>query len=497
MEILLTFTGFHDPYSAGLIGEDELPGPILSLIRQLQFDRVILFSTPNTQTHTEATKEALVSFRPNMTVEVLSLPLGDPTDYSQILRELRRSVSIVRDKWPEASYSISVSSGTPQMHACWVLLSASGEIPARILQVRPPRFVTQERPVFSELDLTSSEFPVVKPNFLGQTRTRTRANLLDQIFQEVGLVVDHPSMKKAVETAAVLAPAGIPMLILGETGTGKELVATLIHRLSGRSRGPFIPVNCAAIPGNLAESILFGHMKGSFSGAIADQTGKFDQAHKGTLFLDELAELSPDVQSKLLRVLQDGMVEPLGSRTSRKVDVRIVGATNHNLAEAVRAGRFREDLYYRLAVGEILLPPLRDRRGDITKIALAVLDKVNASLRTPKRLSVNALKRLETYQWPGNARELGNVIERSVRLSGKEILDADDILIPGPSVPSGSKTSAPELKVGFSLERYMAETRTGLIKKALELADGNQSEAGRLLGISPQAVHKFRKRKDS
>lgn len=242
------------------------------------------------------------------------------------------------------------------------------------------------------------------------------------------MVADHPKMVSALEQAAALAQSNAPVLIFGATGTGKELMARFVHLLSGRPKDNFIALNCASIPKDLAESLLFGHKKGSFTGALADQAGKFEQADGGTLFLDELGELPLAAQAKLLRVLQDGLVEPIGGKKPRKVDVRIVAATNQNLGKAIRHNEFREDLYYRLNVGEIRLPPLRERRSDIPKIALQVLEQVNKTLRRPKRLSQAALGRLQGHNWPGNVRDLHNVIERSARLTAKEIIDSDDLL---------------------------------------------------------------------
>jgi DNA-binding NtrC family response regulator len=492
MKILFTFTGFHDPYTIGLVGEEELSGPILSLVNEVVFDRVILFSTPRTDKHTRLTKDALRSLHPALTVETLEMPLDDPTDYPLILRGLRDHFRQVSHTFPDGDFYISVASGTPQMHACWLLLVASGEMPAHILHIRPPRFVTGERPLISEIDLTSPDFPVVKPNIFSDIVTDIIHPDLDTAVKEIGIVGDHLSMKKAIEIAATLAPTDVPMLILGETGTGKELFAKLIHRLSNRQGYPFIPINCAAIPKELVESILFGHKKGAFTGATSDQAGKFDAVHKGTLFLDELAELPVSTQSKLLRVLQDGMVEPLGSAKPHKVDVRVIAATNQDIKEAIKTGKFRQDLYYRLNVGEIRLPPLRERKSDIPKIALYALERINHSLKNKKRLSIDALSKLQDYPWHGNARELENAIERSVRLSKKDVLDAGDILID--DVPDCRLPAAmPEPQAGFSIEEYLSTSRKALINKAMELAGGNRSKAARLLGISPQAVHKFLK----
>ena len=266
---------------------------------------------------------------------------------------------------------------------------------------------------------------------------------------------------------------------------GKELFAKFVHRLSGLPSDKFIAVNCAAIPEDLVESTLFGHQKGAFTGAIKDQTGRFLQADGGTLFLDELGELPPAAQAKLLRVLQDGLVEPLGSTRAKQVNVRIIAATNRNLGSLIKKGRFREDLYYRVAVGVIHLTPLRERRGDIPKLSLHILDRLNLTLRRPKKITQVALVRLQGHAWPGNVRDLENVLERSARLCPKDVLDADDLLISEPVTYADPYDSLPEPHEGFSLEDFLKGTRKQLILRALEAAGGNQSEAARRLGITP------------
>lgn len=495
MNVLFTFTGFHDPFFQGLIDGEEQPGPILSLLHAHPCERVYLIATPNTREITARTQEAIQSLYPEKHVHSLALDLDDPTDYREILLGLRNAIRPIVDDLSDARLFIAVASGTPQMHACWLLLAASGEIPARILHVRPPRFVTKERPLVAEIDITFEEFPTIRfPNGLLPDHTPTVPELQEAAIQ-LGIVGDHASMRQSLETVSMLAPADSPILILGETGTGKELFAKLVHRLSTRAQGPFVPVNCAAIPEDLVESLLFGHKKGAFTGATADQTGKFDAANNGTLFLDELGELPVAAQAKLLRVLQDGVLEPIGARSPHKVDVRVVAATNQDLRKLIRKGQFREDLYYRLNVGEVHLPPLRERRSDIPKLALAVLDHLNASLRRPKRLTPNALARLQAHNWPGNVRDLENVIERSARLCRTDALDADDLLITEPITYADPLDALPEPVEGFSLDSFLGSARKQLILKALEISHGNQSQAARLLGMTPQAVHNFLKQK--
>ena len=491
MDVLLTFTGFHDPYTLGLIDQEEQPGPILSLVGEKSFDRIILFSTPNTEKNTLGTKYALHDLYPDIGIEIKDFPLDDPTNYISILKGLRDHVCDILENIPESNYFVSVASGTPQMHACWLLLVAGGEMPAKILHVRPYQFVRKDRPLVSEVDMTDPELPIIRSNICRLEVPETPTPDLDTVVNNLGIIGDHPVMKKVLEIGATLAPSDIPILILGETGTGKELFARFVHCLSGRPVDRFIPINCAAIPKELVESILFGHKKGAFTGAVTDQIGKFDAANGGTLFLDELGDLPTAMQAKLLRVLQDGIIEPIGSEKPHKVNVRIIAATNQKLSKAIQNGKFREDLYYRLNVGEVKLPSLRNRKSDIPKIALHVLDQINKGIKRPKRLTTGALSRLQRHSWPGNVRDLENVIERSVRLARKDVLDVDDLLISEPITHFDPLAALPDPTEGFSLEEYLKGARKQLIFKALESAKGNQSDAAKLLGISPQAVNKF------
>lgn len=492
--MLLTFTGFHDPYSTGLVGDEQQPGPILSLAAARPFDEIVLISTPNTEQHTKATAEALATIALASAVRTVHLFLQDPTDYRAILAALRREVIPIAQVRDDADVSVAVASGTPQMHACWLLLVASGELPARILHVRPPKFVSKDRPLVAEVDLSRPEFPEVRYSLQAPKDKPTQVPELETAVAILGLVGDHPRFRQALEAAAAIAPANAPVLLQGETGTGKELFARLIHMLSGRPADRFEPINCSAIPTELVESTLFGHKKGAFTTAIKDQPGKFELADGGTLFLDEIGELSAHVQAKLLRVLQDGEVEPLGAGKRRKVNVRVIAATHRNLRRMVQQGSFREDLYYRLNVAEIKITPLRERRSDIPKIALAVLDRINGSLRHPKRLSAEALMRLQQHRWPGNVRDLQNTLERSVWLCPKSVLGPEDLLITEPDAEGDLLSQLPEPGEGFSLEELLSTIRHQMILRALDAAGGNQSKAARMLGISPQAVHKFLKK---
>ncbi len=492
MNVLLTFTGFQDPYSKSLQSENDQTGPILSLLAVREFDRVVLFSTPNTIERSNQTMAAIHERHPSVVVELGHVELTDPTDYLEILRGLRRVIGAL-DLGAGSDVYVSVASGTPQMHAVWILLVTSGEVPARILHVRPLRFVSKDRPVVSEVDLGGTEFPDVQLRIVSQSEVPEYQTAVDtaEVTREIGIVGDHSALLKAVDAVVALAGSDAPVLILGETGTGKELFAKMVHRLSGRAADRFIALNCAALPKDLAESILFGHKRGAFSGAVNDQLGKFELADGGTLFLDELGELPLESQAKLLRVIEDGIVEPIGVKKGRRVNVRIVAATNVDLRKAVKQKKFRDDLYFRLNVGQVILPPLRARVSDIPKLALSILGRLNETIRQPKRLSIGALKALERHPWPGNVRELGNVIERAILLTKRETIEAEDLDFAREGDDTSGEYPIPDIADGFSMESYLAGTRKQLVARALELSDGNKSQAARLLGVTPQAIHKF------
>jgi len=314
---------------------------------------------------------------------------------------------------------------------------------------------------------------------------------LDEALRELGIHVGSAVLRYEAERAGVAAGSPLPVLILGETGVGKERFAHLVHRLSPRSSRDMVAINCAAIPKELAESHLFGHIKGGFSGAIADKKGIFEVADRSSLFLDEVAELPLEIQAKLLRVIQDGSFQRVGSTKPLHVDVRIIAATNRDLEREVAAGRFREDLYFRLEVLQIKLPALRERRNEIPELALAVLSQINQRRLRPKQLCKDALLRLESHDWPGNVRELCNVLERSVLYVPKDQISAEDLQIKNSGSLVTNPPDFPEPLAGFSLEEYLSRARKHLIHRALEKSGGNQAEAAKLLGISRQAVNKF------
>ena len=300
------------------------------------------------------------------------------------------------------------------------------------------------------------------------------------------LIGNSPAMSQVLETICTVAASDATVLIRGESGTGKELVARAIHRLSPRAGRPLVKVNCAAIPEALLEDELFGHERGAFTGAHAQRKGRFELAHGGTIFLDEIAEMSPALQAKLLRVLQEREFERVGGSDTILVDVRVIASTNRDIEKAVREGNFREDLYYRVNVVPIHLPPLRERREDIPVLANHFLQRYAARNRKPiKALSRRALDKLIAYNWPGNVRELENCIERACVLATGEVLDADDLVL-NPQLAGSDHDAIASQLIGedFSLEGFERE----LIEASLRKTGGNQSRAAQLLGLSRRTL---------
>jgi transcriptional regulator with GAF, ATPase, and Fis domain len=308
-----------------------------------------------------------------------------------------------------------------------------------------------------------------------------------------GIIGKSPALRHMLEQVAIVAPTPATVLIQGESGAGKELVARAIHDHSPRRHRPLIEVNCASIPRELFESEFFGHVKGAFTGALRDRAGRFQAAHGGTLFLDEVGEIPLELQAKLLRVLQEGLFERVGEEATRSVDVRIIAATNRNLQQEVAAGRFRRDLFYRLSVFPIMLPPLRERPDDLPALAAYFIEQAARRFgRTAPRLTARAVKTLEAYGWPGNVRELQHVIERAVLLSPAGVLRLDGVLAepakppyadPGLPVDNAARAVIPEAE-------WRRRERQNL-SAALERANGRiygPGGAAELLGVRPTTL---------
>jgi DNA-binding NtrC family response regulator len=314
---------------------------------------------------------------------------------------------------------------------------------------------------------------------------------LEKKFGLENIIGESSAMKEVFETVQQVAPSKANVLIYGESGTGKELIAKAIHHLSARAKGPLVTVHCAALPPTILESELFGHEKGAFTGAYERRIGRFEQADGGTLFLDEIGEIDATVQVKLLRFLGERTFERLGSNKTLTADVRLVAATNKNLAESVQAGKFREDLYFRLKVVEIHLPPLRERREDIPLLAQNFLREFAKENDKPvKDLTSEAMEALINYSWPGNVRELRTAIERAVVLCRGERITLRDL--PAELRGNGYRpASAPEAKPLLPEgDLSVKEAEKQLIIRALKECDGNRTQAAKKLGMSRRSLHR-------
>ncbi|APR77734.1 Nitrogen regulation protein NtrX [Minicystis rosea] len=302
------------------------------------------------------------------------------------------------------------------------------------------------------------------------------------------IIGDSPPMRRLLDTVNRVAPRDITVLVRGETGTGKELVASLLHAQSGRAAHPLVRFNCAAIPAELAESELFGHARGAFTGATQTRRGYFADAHGGTLVLDEIGELPLPLQAKLLRALQEGEIQPVGAGRVEKVDVRVVACTNRDLAAEARAGRFREDLYYRLAVVELVVPPLREHRQDIPALAVELARRYAERFGIEGvRLAPALIELLRTADWPGNVRQLENAVARMVALTASPEI-GPEAFGDAPPRPDAEPDADSVVDGALSLREYVDAVERNLVVKALAVTSGNQTEAARRLGLSRTAL---------
>jgi transcriptional regulator with GAF, ATPase, and Fis domain len=316
-------------------------------------------------------------------------------------------------------------------------------------------------------------------------KQKLEAELTDKRFGEI--IGACASMLEVFRKLQKVATTDISVLITGETGTGKELIAREVHRLSERASGPFVTVNCGAIPENLMESEMFGHVKGAFTGAVASRGGRFQQANGGTLFLDEVGELTPQLQVKLLRALQERTVYRVGDSRPEKLDIRVVAATNRNLEEMIRQGTFREDLYYRLNVVNLWLPPLRERGDDVFIIAKALLSKYADELNSPVRgFSPAALTAIKKYEWPGNIRQLENRIKKALVLCDKHLLGPEDLDL----TPERMAPIAP-------LEKAKEDFQRRYVLEVLERNNGNRTQTARDLGVDPRTIFRYLERESN
>lgn len=366
-------------------------------------------------------------------------------------------------------------------HAAVIMVTAHGTVDSAVSALQLGAFDYLTKPVKPE-ELTHR----IRRAIEKQTMTEEIARLHAQIKDQSGLgkmIGQCDAMRKVFEKIQLVADTNATVLIVGESGTGKELAARAVHEHSKRCTRPFLPVNCAAIPETLIESELFGHEKGAFTGAVSRREGLFQAAAGGTLFVDEIGELQLGLQSKLLRAIEDKKILPVGSTREVEGDVRLVAATNRDLQQRVEAGQFREDLFYRLRVVELALPPLRERRDDIPLLVRHFIDQIAKDNNRPVRdITSEALEAIQAYTWPGNVRELRNTLESVIVLSLKERIELSDL----PAHITGAKPVQAVFKAGMTLTDLEKEA----IRRTLEEHDGHRARTAESLGISVRTLQR-------
>ncbi|MFM2416649.1 MAG: hypothetical protein RL385_1372 [Pseudomonadota bacterium] len=480
--VLVAWVGKTDlraPAESESVGQ----GPIAQALIHRDFDEAFLLSDYDDKLVQPYLK--WLRGHTKTSVEVLPSKLSGPTNFGEIYEAAVRGVEHALGKTRDAQLSFHLSPGTPAMAAVWIILGKT-RFPAMLIESSREHGV---RTASVPFDL-SAEF---LPDLLREQDERLKqiaTGTPPEAPEFADIVHKSRVMSRLVERARRVAVRNVPVLVEGESGTGKELLARAIHRASPRRDRPFIAVNCGAIPAELVESELFGHKKGSFTGASADRKGHFREADGGTLFLDELGELPGAAQVKLLRAIQEGEIVPLGESKPVKVDVRIVAATNRTLTEEIASGRFREDLFYRLAVAVLRLPPLRERQGDVGMLIDHVLAHVNQEAHgepgfKEKKLSPGARNLLLSHPWPGNVRELGNTLRRAAIWSDGASISSEDVreaLLPVARVTRTEVLGRP-LGGGFDLRGLLREVARHYLERAMDEAQGNKTKATELVGL--------------
>ncbi len=484
-DLLISWIGRAD-LSAADDGSDVTggPGPVAQALAERSYDRAVLIS--------DYPREDVAPFldwlrpRAQAGVTVCFEPLSGPTQFGEIYEAAVRVLTeSLEHHGSDAGLTFHLSPGTPAMAAVWIIL-AKTRFPAELIESSPAHGVRTASVPFD----ISAEFV---PDLLRGPDERLRnltAGLPPDAPEFADIIHRSDVMARVIAKARRVAPRSVPVLIEGESGTGKELFARAIHKASPRRDGPFQAVNCGAIPAELVESELFGHEKGAFTGANRRKPGHFEAANEGTLFLDEVGELPLPAQVKLLRTVQEGTVLRVGSTRPVAVDVRIVSATNRKLTVEIAEGRFREDLFYRLAVAGLHLPPLRERPGDLNLLLDRLLEQVNdehagQSGFERKSLSVSARNIMLNHSWPGNVRELVNTLHRlAIWTPGAEVVaeDVREALLPPIGGGAGRILGRP-MDTGFSLPDLLAEVARHYLERALDATGGNKTRAARLVGL--------------
>jgi len=485
MKILVSWVGQTDLNAAASDARAGL-GPIGQAITQRDFDLVVLLS--NYPKPSSAHYLPWVEKLTKATIELHLVELSGPTNFGEIYQAVTGRIAALLDKYGEAArLTFHLSPGTPAMAAVWIIV-AKTRYGAELIESSKERGVQTATVPF---DISAEFIPEIFRR-ADNNLTRLSAGMTDEAPEFSDIVHRSPVMRRVIEKAQRVAPRSVPILIEGESGTGKEMLARAIHRASPRRNGPFVAVNCGAVSHELAESEFFGHKKGAFTGASSDRAGYFEAASGGTLFLDEIGELPFGLQVKLLRVLQERQVTRVGTTTPRAVDVRIIAATNRTLADEVVAGRFREDLFFRIAVALIRLPPLRLRKGDFTLLTDHLLARINLdSAPDPawveKKLAPSAVNRLQQHSWPGNVRELANTLTRAAVWSPETAITAQDISDALLELPAPRRTEETilnrQLESGIDLPALIDKVATHYLTRAMELTAGNKTRAAEMLGL--------------
>lgn len=478
-KILLSWLGHADINGQG---SPEEPGPLIRILESEQYKYLyLLHSQP------EADVEQFIStIRNKFDLELISRQahISSPVHFGDIYREFDAAIEEAHRQIPDGEISIQITSGTPAMSAVSILVGKA-KYPARFIQASREQGVQEAELPF---DIATDFLPALAKHS-DQHLTQMMGGYAPDTAAFDSIITRDPCLLSLKQQAAVLAQRNVPVLIYGETGTGKELFAKAIRNSSSRADKPFLVLNCGAIPDELIDSTLFGHVKGAFTGATEARKGYFEQADGGTLFLDEFGELPMESQVRLLRVLQEGTLTPVGSTKEIKVDVRIIAATNRNLVDEIANGRFREDLFYRVAIGVLNLPPLRERKGDLGLLADSLMDVINAEAAIEpgykdKNISAKAKKLIQSYPWPGNVRELyATLLRASIWQAGEQLLDSDlqNALIQKQSAKDG--VLGQEISQGIDINEIIGSVCTHYIERALDECHGSKSKAAELLGL--------------
>lgn len=479
-------------------GAEVGSGPVAQALEELRFGEARLLTNHEPST-VEPYRAWLQARAPDVPVHIVQETLSSPTDFGEIYAAAVRACGTVVERAPDAnSLTFHLSPGTPAMAAIWVIL-AKTRFPAELIESSRQHGV---RVASVPFDISADFLPDLlrKPD---RELERLSAGLAPEAPEFDEILHRSAAMRRVILRARRVAPRSVSVVIEGETGTGKELLARAIHRASPRRDRPFVAVNCGALSPELVESELFGHERGAFTGASTRRDGHFVAADGGTLFLDEIGELPLSAQVKLLRALQEGEILPVGSSRPRTVNVRAIAATNRSLPSEVEAGRFREDLFYRLAVAVLRLPPLRKRANDLALLIDRLLERVNQEgERQPghkhKKLSAGARNLLLSHPWPGNVRELQNTLRRAALWSSDEALTADDVreaLLPVAAADRGETVLNRALGDRLDLRVLLANVARHYLERALEQSRGNKTEAARLVGLpSYQTLTNWMKR---